>query len=411
MRALFISNHFDPDYKGGGCYSRMLMFVEALKEVSHLDMLFYVSHDTDLSLSAIAEVEASLRRSWHPQLNLFLCPQDTKFAVAPRWKREVVSIFKPSVMTTAIGIQQVEAFESCLERKPDLIFVHRLSSMSPALLTHRELPPIFFDLDDIEHRKMARFIKYLSVSPLAPLSYLKIPAVFWAEYRSICLAHRTFVCSNIDQNYLTHQLRLPGVVNLPNAVHIPNPQPITSNLTLLFLGTYGYLPNVQAANFLVEQVWPQIHPIIPEARLIIAGPYPENVRSYGKGILGVEFTGFVDDLEALYRRSRIVCCPIFAGGGTRVKIIEAAAYGKPIIGSRIGVEGISLKDGQEFLQCDSPKQFAEACINLLKDDYLCEQLGTRARSIAIKQYDRANIVKQIRGIICQSKDVGDKANR
>jgi glycosyltransferase involved in cell wall biosynthesis len=404
MRVLFISNHFHPNHKGGGCYNRMLMFVEALKEVSHLDMLFYVSPDTDISPSASAEFEASLRRSWHPQLNLFLCPQDTRFAVVPRWKREVVSIFRPSAMTTATGLQQVEAFESCLERKPDLIFVHRLSSMSPALLTHRKLPPIFFDLDDIEHIKLARFIKYLSVSSLAPLSYLKIPTVFWAEYRSICLAHRTFICSNVDQNYLTHRLRLPGVVNLPNAVHIPIPQPITSNPTLLFLGTYGYLPNIQAANFLVEQVWPQIHPIIPEARLIIAGPFPENVRSYGKGISGVEFTGFVDDLEALYRRSRIVCCPIFAGGGTRVKIIEAAAYGKPIVASQTGVEGIDMKDEQELLQCDSPKQFAETCLKLLKDDYLCEQLGIRARSVAIQHYDRANIVKKIRQTISSEFD-------
>jgi glycosyltransferase involved in cell wall biosynthesis len=373
------------------------MFVDAFKTATQIDMLFYVSTDTDISASAIAEAEALLRHSWHPQLNLFLCPQDSWFAGAPRWKREFASFF--TAMTTATGTQQVKAFESCLERKPDLIFVHRLNSMSPVLITHEKLPPIFFDLDDIEHIRLTRTIKYLSQRLIAPLNYLKIPAIFWAEYRAICFATKTFVCSTTDQNYLTKKLQLTGIIDLPNAVHIPSPQPITLDPTLLFLGGYSYLPNIQAANFLIEQVWPLIHPIIPEARLIIAGPSPENIRSYKKDLLGVEFTDFVEDLETLYRQSRVVCCPIFAGGGTRVKIIEAAAYGKPIVSSRIGVEGINLKDGQEFIQCNSPKEFAEACLYLLKDDHLYKQIGARARSVAIQHYDRANIVNKITQII------------
>jgi glycosyltransferase involved in cell wall biosynthesis len=360
-------------------------------------MLFYVPPDTDISPSAILEFETLLRRTWHPHLNLFLCPQNNKFAEMSRWQRELASIF--TAMTIATGPEQIEAFENCLARQPSLILGHRLSSMIPALLTHKKLPPIFFDLDDIEHIKMARTIKYLSNSPLAPLNYLKIPAIFWAEYQAIRLADHTFVCSNVDRNYLTHKLRLRGVVNLPNAVNVPAIQPITSDPTILFLGGYGYLPNIEAANFLVEQIWPYISSIMPEASLIIAGGGSERLRSYGKGVAGVEFTGFVEDLEALYRRSRIVCCPIFAGGGTRVKIIEAAAYGKPIVANAIAIEGINLKNGREFIQCETLKQFSEACLKLLKDDHLCEQLGASARLVATQQYDREAIVEQIRQII------------
>lgn len=318
----------------------------------------------------------------------------------PRWKRELASIFKAMAIST--GSEQIEAFENCLDRKPPLIFVHRLSSMSPALLTHKKLPPIFFDLDDIEHIKLARTVKYLFKSPLAPLNYLKIPAIFWAEYRAIRLADFTFVCSDVDRNYLTYKLRLRGVINIFNAVNVPELQSITSAPTILFLGGYGYLPNIEAANFLVEQIWPYIYSIMPEASLIIAGGGSECLRSYSKGLLGVEFTGFVEDLEAFYRRSRIVCCPIFAGGGTRVKIIEAAAYGKPIVANAIAIEGINLKNGQEFIQCETPKQFAEACLKLLKNDDLCEQLGTNARLVATQQYDRVAIVEGIRQTIKDS---------
>jgi len=393
MRVLFVSSFFFPNSKGAGVYNRMLMFVDAFKYASQLDMLFYVPPDTDISPSAILEFETLLRRSWHPNLNLFLCPQNNKFAEMPRWQRELASIF--TAMTIATGSRQIEAFDNCLARQPSLVFVHRISSMSPALRTHKKLPPIFFDLDDIEHIKLARTIKYLSKSPLAPLNYLKVPAIFWAEYQAIRLADRTFVCSDIDRNYLTHKLRLHGVVNLSNAVNVPATQPITSAPTILFLGGYSYLPNIEAANFLIEQIWSYIYSIMPEARLIIAGGGSECLRSYGKGVAGVEFTGFVEDLEALYRRSRIVCCPIFAGGGTRVKIIEAAAYGKPIVANAIAIEGINLKNGREFIQCEIPKQFAEACLKLLKDDHLCAQLGANARLVAMQQYDRAAIVEQI----------------
>ncbi|KAM3092816.1 glycosyltransferase [Phormidesmis sp. 146-12] len=399
MRVLFISNSFYPNYKTVGIYNRMLMFVEALNEVTHLDMLFYVSSEVDISPLATAQVESTLRRSWHSGLTLFLCARSTPPVSLPKWKLQkagILNFFEQPEMIPASGSKQVKAFEECLDLKPDAIFIHRLNSMSPALLTQRSLPPIFFDLDDIEHRKLLRSIRQPPRNLLTNLYYSQVPALLWGECQAVRKASSTFVCSEQDQNYLTQQWRLPGVTTIPNAVSIPPPQPITPEPTLLFIGTYSYMPNINAANFLIERVWPNIHRKTPEARLIIAGMEPQNIRSYDRGVPGVEFTGFVDDLTALYQRVRVVCCPIFSGGGTRVKMIEAAAYGKPIVAAGIGAEGLQMQSGREYLQCDSPEKFAEACLELLKNDRLCEQLGTAARETAIRLYDRTNIVNQIR---------------
>ena len=101
---------------------------------------------------------------------------------------------------------------------------------------------------------------------------------------------------------------------------------------------------------------------------------------------GVEFTGFVEDIQKLYKRSRVVCCPILAGGGTRIKIIEAAAYEKPIVTTTIGLEGIKMSDGKEVLIRDDAKSFSKACVQLLKDRTLCERLGKAARKVAVKEY-------------------------
>jgi glycosyltransferase involved in cell wall biosynthesis len=124
------------------------------------------------------------------------------------------------------------------------------------------------------------------------------------------------------------------------------------------------------------------------------------------GVPGVEFTGFVDDLEGLYQRSRVVCAPILAGGGTRIKIIEAAAYGKAVVATRVGAEGLNMRDGVELLLRDDPGSFADACLQLLNDAVLCERLGRAAYATVVRCYDRANIVSLIQGYLKEDYNVG-----
>jgi glycosyltransferase involved in cell wall biosynthesis len=83
-------------------------------------------------------------------------------------------------------------------------------------------------------------------------------------------------------------------------------------------------------------------------------------------------------------------------------MIEAAAYGKPIVSTRMGAEGLELVDDQEFLLRDDPKQFAAACLELLQNDALCQRLGSTARTAAIQHYDRSEIVHFIQTTIQQA---------
>lgn len=391
-----------------GIHKRMEMFIDAIKEIAQIDILFYVSPDIDISQPAVSKLESFFRQRWNTNINLFLCPEFTNPAPLSKLQTEIPGIFNffkhPAYRNTS-GSQQIRAFEECLSRKPDAIFVHRLRSMPPVILTSKTLPPIFFDLDDIEHIAFIRKLNQPPSSLIASLYYSQVPAIWWGELRAIRMARQTFICSKKDRNYLTKRWGLSGVVTVPNAITIPEPQPITNEPTLLFIGAYTYQPNINAANFLIEQVWPGIYKLMPEARLIIAGKEPSKIRSYSSGVPGVEFTGFVNDLDALYRRVRVVCCPIFSGGGTRIKMIEAAAYGKPIVATRIGVEGLDMQDGQDFLLRNNPKSFAEACLELLKNYSLCEQLGSNARAAAIRRYDRTNIVRLIQEYVKSEKGV------
>ncbi|MBW4691940.1 MAG: glycosyltransferase family 4 protein [Lyngbya sp. HA4199-MV5] len=416
MRVLFVSTHFPQDLRLDvqGTYKRMATFLEAIKTFAQVDVLFYVPPGTDTSPGAIAAIEKALSQHWQLPITLFLCPEFDEHAhPLPKWQQQapgMFSIFQQRDLVRTSQPEQIHAFEACLNRQPDAVFIHRLRSMCPALLTRKTLPPLFFDLDDIEHIAFLRDIRQPPTRLITWLYYLQIPALWWGERQAIKLAQQTYVCSQQDRNYLSNQ-GLAGVVVIPNAVHIPRPEPLTTEPTLLFLGAYHYYPNINAANFLIEQVFPYVRQQMPEARLIIAGKQPENIHSYGSGAPGVEFTGFVDDLDALYRRSRVVCCPILSGGGTRVKLVEAAAYGKPMVSTRIGAEGLNFVNGQDFLQRDEPQAFAEACVKLLQNDDLCDRLGAAARMTAIKQYDRANIMHLIKRSIQQQLGLTEAQTR
>jgi glycosyltransferase involved in cell wall biosynthesis len=398
---LFVSKAFPVNLRESvhGVYKRMSMLIDALKDVASLEFLFFVPDAVDTSARSHAALEDALARHWDTPLTLHLCPRE-EVEYSSRWSAYAAPAFalcRQHGYREVSGHRQVTAFSDALDRQPDLLFVHRLACMCPVLLSgRRDLPPIYLDLDDIEHRRLARDIPQPPTWPGKRLLYLQLPALLLGERRAIRRTHRTFVCSDEDRDYLRRTLRLPNVDTLPNAIQPPeHPQPLIPDRTLMFIGSYSYQPNINAAEFLVSEVWPRVRSAVPDARLIIAGARPEVLPSWNKKVPGVEYTGFVPDLGDLYARSRAVCVPILAGGGTRVKIIEAAAFGKPIISTRVGAENLGFADGREILLRDGAADFARGCIELLVDDSLSQRLGEAARSAAVQRYDRASIVHSL----------------
>jgi glycosyltransferase involved in cell wall biosynthesis len=419
MNILFVSSCFPYDLrtKVHGVYKRMNMFIDGIKGIASLTMLFYVPAETDVTPSSVIKLEQSLSEHWNTKVRLYLCQlpkyDDIKkkgilFKLWYYYGAGAFNFYRQPRFMSFSGPQQVQAFESCLLHNPDAIFVHKLHCMCPALLTEKELPPLYFDLDDIEHIVFRRSIRQLARWYEKALKYLQLPMLLWGQLRAIRLARNTFVCSELDRRYLKDRWSLEGVVTIPNAVSIPEKQDISREPAMLFLGSYNYPPNAAAAEFLIEKVWPGVYKAIPSARLIIAGAGPENIRGYGADTPGVTFTGFVDDLEELYGEARIVCAPIFEGGGTRVKIVEAAAHGIPVVSTTMGAEGLNMRDGTELLLRDDSESFADACMQLLDDPERCRQLGLAARNKAVELYDRNNVVRLVQKYLRQDQAVNHK---
>jgi glycosyltransferase involved in cell wall biosynthesis len=106
------------------------------------------------------------------------------------------------------------------------------------------------------------------------------------------------------------------------------------------------------------------------------------------------------DLEGVYRDARVVLCPVRSGGGTRIKIIEAAMNGRAVVSTTIGAEGLAFEEGAEILLADSADDFARRCAKVLADGKYADDVGQAARLRALGTYSperiRASLVSLLR---------------
>ncbi len=157
--------------------------------------------------------------------------------------------------------------------------------------------------------------------------------------------------------------------------------------TVLFTGTMNYRPNHEGGVWLARDVWPRVRAQRPDARLRIAGRHPpEDLRAFG-GRDGIEVAGEVPDMRPLFAGAHVVAVPIHDGGGSRLKVLEAAATGRAMVSTTVGAEGTDLRDGEHLVMADGPDAFAAALIALLDDRERRARLAAAARSLVEARYD------------------------
>jgi glycosyltransferase involved in cell wall biosynthesis len=178
---------------------------------------------------------------------------------------------------------------------------------------------------------------------------------------------------------------------------------------LLFIGNLNYLPNIDAAMWFVLRIWPRLRRAVPfPLRFIIAGPgAPREVTTLARHP-GIVVAGGFDDVAPLYRRAALAVVPIRAGGGTRIKLIESASHGVPVVATRFGAEGTGLRSGLELLLADNERDFAASCARLLTDFGLASRLAANARKRVERQFDAERCAAILLGTIDACHGMGVK---
>jgi glycosyltransferase involved in cell wall biosynthesis len=200
---------------------------------------------------------------------------------------------------------------------------------------------------------------------------------------------RVYVCSEVDRASLRPRARAELCI-LPNAVRLPQPSaagPRQIPFTFLFVGSLGYYPNEDAAIYFCQEVLPLLRRQArsPFRCVIVGTGAREAVTGLGR-LPEVEVVGAVPDVGPWYREANVVVVPIRAGGGTRIKILEAFSYRRPVVTTSVGIEGIDAQDGVHVLIGDTPAAMARRCLRLMDEPELVGRLSHHAFLLLQRSY-------------------------
>jgi glycosyltransferase involved in cell wall biosynthesis len=203
----------------------------------------------------------------------------------------------------------------------------------------------------------------------------------------------TLACSDEDKSLIGRLAPRANLMTVPNGVDInyfrPRADSIpATNPTLLFTGNFAYQPNADALTWFVTEIFPHVTKSAPTCRLVFAGLGAQAV--FDQLPINRENISCVSnpaDIRPCFDRPWIFVVPLRAGGGTRLKILEAMAMERPIVSTRIGAEGIPCKDGEHILLADSPGDFANAVLRLIRNETLRFQLASHAALWVRRNYN------------------------
>ncbi|TAH52877.1 MAG: glycosyltransferase [Chloroflexota bacterium] len=169
---------------------------------------------------------------------------------------------------------------------------------------------------------------------------------------------------------------------------LPFKERTASARNIIFMGGLLYPPNVDGVLWFARHALPQIWAKFPDAKFFIVGARPPNsITALGEQDSRIQVTGYVQDPAVYLDQSAVFVVPLRAGGGMRVKILDAWARGIPMVTTTIGSEGIETISNENILTADTPEAFAGAVIKLLQDDAFARSVAVRGRAWVEQNYD------------------------
>jgi len=169
------------------------------------------------------------------------------------------------------------------------------------------------------------------------------------------------------------------------------------SLDIVTLGTLHYPPNADGIRWFLQEVFPLVRRAVPGATLTIIGKNPPRdfLQAAEQQPQAIRVTGYVTDLDPYMAAAGVVAIPVRAGGGMRVRILEAFARGLPVVTTTVGMEGIEAQPGRDLLTADTAADFAAAVTRFLNDPEFRERTSRQARSLVERRYDWQTALKDL----------------
>jgi glycosyltransferase involved in cell wall biosynthesis len=314
-------------------------------------------------------------------LPLYVSPEPTPPPDLASLCERVISASSAAAARAALG-----------DARFDVVHVFRLATLDAmgGLLDLGEERHL--DLDDLESETRRQLAALQRLHGNAAAASAKLAEA--ARYRrleddALSSFDRVYVCSEPDRLALAGR-GVAEIAVLPNSVAVQGPLPPcgpSEPFTLLFVGTLGYFPNEDGVRWFCAEVLPLLEDLAARpCRVVLVGT---GATDQVRGLHApprIDVVGEVADLAASYQSSHAVIVPLRAGGGTRIKILEAFSFRRPIVATSIGIAGIEAVHDQHVLVADSATAFAQQCIRLRNEQGLGERLVAASFELFLDRY-------------------------
>ncbi len=249
----------------------------------------------------------------------------------------------------------------------------------------------------VQHEPSARAAPYLKRHvPLINAWLCRLDRAAWRRHEQsvICQASSVVVFTPADKAALSMRAPHPPVFVVPFGADLPEKAADSAGGcpdSLLFVGNFLHPPNCDAAIWLAQSIYPLLKPTFPALTLHIVGdqPPPALCQLAGNGII---VTGRVPDVAPYLDATAVCVAPMRAGGGMRVKVLEALAAGKAIVATPLAAEGLEVTDGEHLMLAETSEEMAHCIAALLREPARRKALGQRARAWAERHLGWQNCV-------------------
>ncbi len=276
-----------------------------------------------------------------------------------------------------------------------------LAPLAEPFLRRAEARPFcMLDLDDDDvrtHERLARLHATRGDAATAAMLDAEARKFHALATRMLPRFDRTLVCSALDAGRLAEAFPAASFAVVPNGHRLAAAARVRRHsaggvLRLLFIGTLDYQANADAVRFLCADILPVLRRLAArDVRIDVIGGGADASITALAADPAIAVHGFVDDPAPLYAAVDISVAPIRAGGGTRIKILEAFALGVPVVATRLGAEGIDAIDGTHLLLADDAAAFAAACVRLKNDPDTAGALARHAALLVAQNHSPARI--------------------
>lgn len=304
---------------------------------------------------------------------------------APIWKRTVYP-FRPYVVNGYS--QEMEKALKDRARPGTLLWVSRLAMAQYIPVARKMGYQIVLD----EHNVESNLLLKSAVASVKTLPNLLIAAQCSYYESRFCQASDVVVAtSDIDASRLSKMAPGSTVHVVPNSIDAQHYEPIRGQKghSLFFSGTLNYGPNVEALEWFCKEILPRLRAALGKKMppVVVAGSNPshETVRML-KGS-GIEVHSNPPSMLPFLSDAAVVFVPIKSGSGTRFKILEAMAAGRPVVSTGKGAEGLVLSPTYDIWIADDADRFASGILQLFANETLRREMGSRAAETVQKRYD------------------------